>query len=288
MAKHNSSGKPFFQAFFLTFSILSGMLAIGYYLIAHADRQADSSLSNLPIEDHYSPSVKDNLTVVFLGCPERNEVPSCYLVCKLDVLQSRCSILSIPPNTLATVNVSEKTVTEHYRYGGPQEAADACANLLLLEADAYVRLNTDGIRTLTDFFSGVEWTFTEVFTTKQYTYPVGKQLIDGNRMADLLLNDDFSEKGELFARLIDLHFAASFPNRSDAFYSLFFEMADTTLNRAILNKRNKPLQRFFRQAEDRVSVFYLNGSQSGEVFLPEETMLKELQNSFSEQEITKS
>lgn len=282
------SWKLFWSTFFVSLFLFGSMFAGSLYFILNSDRETDSVLSDIPIEDHYSPKSEDNLTLVFLGCRESNELPTCYIVCKLDVLQNRCSVVSIPPNTLATVNVSEKTISEHYQYGGPQEAADACANLLLLDADAYFRLNTDGIRSLTDFFSGIDWTFTEDFSTDRYRYSAGKQFIDGNRMADLLLSETFNEKAELFSRFLSTHFSEKFTSQLDQFYTLFFEVSHTTLTRATLNKLDKPLHRFFRKENDKVSFFYLNGSVSGEVFLPEETSLSELRNNFSDQKITES
>lgn len=286
--KNVPSWKLFLSTFFIAFLVFGSMFGVSLFLILNSSEETDNNALNVPIEDYYSPSNEDNLTLVLMACRESNELPSCYLVCKFDAVANRCKIVSVPSAALSTVNVSEKTISEHYQYGGPEEAADACANLFLLDADAYLRMDTDAIRTIVDFFSGFEWTFQQDVTTSQYQYAKGPQLIDGNRMGDLLMDDAFLEKAELLGEFFETHFSEKLTSNLDDFYSLLFEYCDTNLSRATLNQLDKPIHRFLRLEQEKTTTFLLNGNIAGEVFVPQPDSLKQLQEQFSDQEITES
>lgn len=286
--KNVPSWKIFFSTFFISFFVFGSMFALSLFWILHSDQQTDNLVQDVPVEDNYSPSNEDNLTLVLMACRQTNELPSCYLVCKFDAVQNRCKIASVPPATLSTVNVSEKTISEHYQYGGPREAAQACANLFLLDADAYLRLDTDGIRAIVDFFSGFEWTFQQDFSTEQYQYSKGVQMIDGNRMGDLLMDDSFSEKAELLGEFFEVRFTSKLTSNLDDFYTLLFEYCDTDLNRSTLNRLDKPIHRFLRLEKEKTTPYLLNGNYAGEVFVPAQDSLKQLQQQFSDQKITES
>ena len=286
--KNVPSWKLFCSTFFIAFFVFGSMFGVSLYFILNSSEETQNDAQNVPVEDYCSPSNDDNLTLVLMACRQTNEVPSCYLVCKFDAVENRCKIVSVPVDTLSTVNVSEKTISEHYQYGGPKEAADACANLFLLDADAYLRLDTDGIRMLTDYFSGFEWTFQQDVETSQYQYSKGAQLIDGNRMGYLLMDAAFAEKAELLAEFFETHLSEKLTAKLDEFYSLLFEYSDTDLSRSTLNRLDKPIHRFLRLEKEKTTTYLLSGNIAGEVFVPQPDSLKQLQQQFSDQEITKS
>lgn len=273
---------PFFIAFFSALIVFGSMFGIACYLVLNQDETVDSIVSNVPIvDDSYTPTAEDNLTVVFMANTEQNLSPSCYLLLHFNAVTNQCTVMSIPPNTQVSLDNTAKTVEECYRWGGMERAAQAISSYFALDNAYYLRTDYEQLQAFGDYFSGVTYTLEQEITTDEFHFQAGKQLLDGARMASLLLSGEFTGKAELMQTFLLSHMNADLMNRLESFYDFLFAHADTSLNRVLLHRLNKPAYRFLRSPYDKVTAVQLDAVQKDGILLPNAQQTEELRQKFT-------
>ena len=74
---------------------------------------------------------------------------------------------------------------------------------------------------------------------------------------------------------------ADLMNRLESFYDFLFAHADTSLNRVLLHRLNKPAYRFLRSPYDKVTAVQLDAVQKDGVLLPNAQQTEELRQKFT-------
>lgn len=278
--------KVFLATFFIALAVFGGMFALSYFFLPVDDVPADQAVSNVPIQEHYAPNPEDDLSLVLIGCKEYTQPPSFLFLLKFNVVTNRCNLVELPVNTLSQADGKQKTLYEHYEYGGSELTAKASENLLALSKSQYLRIDYEGLKLLSDYFGGLLYSVPEEIITEEYRFLPGRQLLDGSRFSSLLFSPAFPDKADLLTLFLGEHFQYGMIDKLDRFYNTLFEASDTSLNRMLFNQLDKPIRIFLQNENPKFFPHTLSGTLSEEGFLPNPEQLDKLQDLFSEQEIT--
>lgn len=285
-AKHNG-GRTFLQSFLISFLIFGSIFAIAYLVIIKSDTPANTSNSDIPIEDDYVPDEKDDMTVLLVGCVQQNLSPQFYMLLKFDAVENQVDILSIPKETNVTVNVKTKTLAGHYEFGGMQNSVKAAANLLLIDVDKYIRMDQAGIKEMVDYFGGIQFDLPNAVQTESYTLKAGEQLLDGIRVAELMLKGDTELNAKLMATYITSGWNKESLSRLSHYTETLFEISDTDLTKEDIQFHIKPINQLFKKETDKAKVFLLNGTYSDhkDTFDPDTESVEKIKDVFGDHEI---
>lgn len=284
-AKQHGS-RTFFLSFFLSFLIFGIIFLAAYLLVIKPETPVDSSNSDVLIEDEYLPDEKDDMSVLLVGCKEQNLTPQFYMLMKFDAVREQVEIVPLPKEAYVTVNVKTKTLEGHYTFGGVRNAVNAAANLFLIDVDRYIRIDQAGIKTMVDYFGGFRFTLQSSVKTDSYDLKAGEQLLDGNRVSELLMKGEPGLNAELMAAYFSTCWNRDSLSRLKHYTQTLFEVSDTDLTREDIQFQINPINQLFRKEGDKTEVFYLEGSysQKRDIFTPDKDSVERIAEVFRDKE----
>lgn len=243
MAKSKKSVWVFLASSGISFVILGTIFAVFFYLTDTTE--IDKNQEDIPYISQYTPSPKESINVLVIGCEQEHYPTSLALLFCYDAPTGIIYVTSLPIQSLSTVGIREDTLAGHYDYQGLQGSVIATENLLATKIDRYVRLDKQNISNLVDFLGGIDYEITEDFAIGEETFMKGKQLLDGRRVSTILFgkkeNDvaNTSMQEELVAKLIQQRFNQDLADKYAKFSSAFFYNAQTDLNQYDFALRQK-------------------------------------------------
>lgn len=272
----------FWKTFWISLVSLGIIFAVFYLSVLWPVRETAQPQSNIPIEESYLPAQSDNQNILLIGCEERNEPASFFVLLRFDAEENCCYVLSLPPEAEATVNVKTMTLLEHYQYGGYEAAVDAAENLFLIHIQKYLRADRQSICALVDYFGGIETELPERIQTEHYQLEPGRQRLDGDRVADLLMTGDLSRSSGLICTYLNQCLTESLIDRRQDFYSILFNQCDTNFTSLEFSNRVIPMKRFFRKSGEKAFPLTAEGSYSedGTRFVYSETAGEQIRERF--------
>lgn len=272
------SYKQFFVSFSISMLILGSMLLIcyGYLSFKNKEQAVNMQANDIPINNYYNPTVKDNLTLIFMACEQENSNPSSYFLMYFNVIPNTCTLIEVPKDTYASYGNMNKTIDEFYNYGGMTIAANAISNLFSLNSDTYVKMDITQIKNFCDYFSGFTFDLKEDIQTDLFSFYQGKQSMDGLRIASLILDDKFGQKSSLISSFLNLQLNKEVPKTLDNFYDFFYKNSATNLSRLTLDRLNKPIIRFFRNPNKKFLDYKLETVQKNDLLYPNSNQIKEI------------
>lgn len=278
-SRENESYRPFWITFFSTLLILGSIVALSFYMISNHTTEAAQQNTKVPVSP-YIPKASDSRNVLLIGCPERGQEPTLYLLLRFDAVANRCYILSVPPQVQSTVNVKTMTLAGHYDYGSSEYAVNAVENLFLTRIHQYIRFDSSSLAEVVDFFGGIEYELDHEISTENYQFESGKQLLDGARVSALMLNGDTTLSASLMNCFMETHFNETMETKQSKFFSIIFNKCDTELTSLQLKNSNEMLKNLYSNQEDKTEILVLDGEFSDEdseiQFEPSEEAMKEL------------
>ena len=254
----------FWKTFWISLVVLGILFAIFYVSVMWPVQKTSGAQSGVPIEASYLPTQSDNQNVLLIGCEERGGEAAFFLLLRFDAEENRCYVLPLPPEAEATVNVKTMTLREHYAYGGCDYAVEAAENLFLIHIQKYVRADRAGIRALVDYFGGIEADLPDSVQTAHYRLEPGRQRLDGDRAADLLLAGDPARNSELACAYLNQCLSESLIDRRQEFYSILFNQCDTNYTSLELANLAMPVKRLLRQSGEKAFPVEAEGAVSEE------------------------
>lgn len=229
----------FFISMTISFILLSSTFMM-FYIVSQKlfDKEATANKKDVPFDNTYADHIfrtEENLTTLVIGCDEITSLPTLFLLCKYNAIDGNVTTTVLPPQTVITVQTRKATLVEHYDYEGILGATRAVKSLTLSPVDRYIRFDKTGIANIFDFLGGVNFNIEKPFTIKEYNFQVGKQSLDGKRIAQILLkpnetNEDLILKNQLISSFLKEHFNASLIEKFSSFQSAFFYNATTNIN----------------------------------------------------------
>lgn len=249
MAKSRKGTWTFLISLFISFIILS--IVFSLFFLYSKLQEADSSLDNIPFAEVYKPKRDESINVVIIGCNQLNVAPTLFNMLTYDAPNGTISITTLPPSALATVGIKTDTLVEHYDYEGVRGGVNAVKNLLLADVDRYVRIDKQGITNLVDYLGGLEYDLVESVICGDEIFSPGKQLLDGRRVASLLLDESVSEQSrislqrELTKTIFDQRLTKTLVKKYAGLVSAFFDNCETNLNQYDFAVRQKGLIQCF-------------------------------------------
>lgn len=264
MAESRKGTWTFLISLFISFIILSIVFTL-FFLYSKL-QEADSSVDNVPVVEVYKPKRDESINVIFIGCNQLNAPPTLITMLTYDAPNGAVSITALPPSALATVGIKTDTLAKHYDYEGIRGGVNAVKNLLLTDVDRYVRIDKQGIANLVDYLGGLEYDLVESVTCGDELFSPGKQLLDGRRVASLLLNESVLEQSrtslqrDLIKALISQRFTKPLVKKYDGFISAFFNNCETNLNQYDFAVRQKGLVQCFQNDSLLVNEISIAGS----------------------------
>ena len=133
-------------------------------------------------------------------------------------------------------------------------------------SDDQTRLK-NGVETL----EGIAYVLKEPLQTARYTLPAGQSQLDGNRIAELLLSEQFYEKVDLLAAFCSLRFDKTQVYRLDTLYQALFA-CDTDITGELLTRLNGAVVYGLRLPLTTVTLSLRGTTEDGKLMLDRKTM----------------
>lgn len=277
MASSKRGIMVFLISLFASLIVLGGIFYA--FFMYSKTTNANNKQEGVQYVNKYIPKTEENLNVLLIGCEELSLPPTMFLLLRYDAINSMVYLTAIPPDTLSTVGVREDTILGHYDYEGTRGGVNAVKNLFLTDIDRYMRLDKKGIANMVDSFGGIEYDVKSTMTISGETIPSGKQLLDGRRVASIILEaDNISMQSELSALLVNQRFKKNLENKYPHLVSAFFYNAETNLNQYDFAFRQKGITQALSNETFSATEILLEGEQSYEGFTPTDKSLQNAMN----------
>lgn len=273
---------PFWSSFFATIIVLGCCLSVAVlwsqrsFVTTEAEQQVARYV--------YQPNPQHSQNILLIGGETHHDPPAFFVLIRFDVLANHCFVVTIPPETPSTVNVKTMTLAEHYAYGNAQFATQAVENLFLISVREYVRVDQQGIQQLVDQLGGgVAFDLKEPVKGNGVSLSAGNQLLDGVRVAAVLLHGDPALTGELITVLLQDATQPSNWSKKEEMVQLLFDVTDTSYTNVEVANLSEPLRVFFEQEGEKVEQILLEGEwdTSTNEFQPDEQLVEQLSRLFS-------
>lgn len=212
------------------------------FILSKSDN-ANTDQESIPYISEYHPSKDENLSILLLGCDQAESLPDLALLLYYDAPQGILYPIVLPTVTISTVNDRTDTLQGHYDYEGMRGGVNAMKSLFSIELDRFGRLQKAGIANMVDFLGGLPYHLPNDRVIGGDTILKGEQLLDGRRVASLLLSKNnnslcnYKLQSELITKLIKNSFHDKLVERYEQFVSAFFYNTETNLNQYDFAKR---------------------------------------------------
>lgn len=273
---------PFGLAFCATIVIFGGLIAVSMLLVNRQMVETDLPQSEVE-RQAYQPSESDSQNILLIGCPNRNESAELFVLLRFDALSNRCFVVAVPSETQATVNVKTMSVAGHYNYGSSQYAVKAVENIFLIRIHHFIRMDQSAVQKIVDFFGGMEFDMPYLVQGESHQIEEGNQLLDGVRVAEVVLQGDPELNAQLVTKFIERNFVARHWNKKDSLINIIFNDCDTDYTSVEFVNLTEPFKLFFERQQDKVETIVLDGEyyEDGMEFTPTEESIVQVRSVFS-------
>ncbi len=103
--------------------------------------------------DIYTPSLSDNLTVLFIGA--EGDVFNAAAAVQFSPVNLQIKVVPISPYTLCTVGSKTETLAYHYKTGGITNLRAGIEDVTGMSFDRYIKLSNDGFAILVEDIGGL-------------------------------------------------------------------------------------------------------------------------------------
>ena len=272
----------FLIAFFVSLIVMG--VSVGGVLVL--SKNPEPKRENEIISSPYIARRDEEMVVLAIGCAERGGDATAFMLFKINPIERKISVCSIPPESEATVNIKTDTLTGHYNYGGYQTVMDAVENIYDIKINSYIRVNMEGFCFLVDFFGGIEYDVPYPIETEvDMKLRKGKQMLDGKRVYTIYSGQNSSLERlrlqtDVTAELIEQNFTRSFSGSIDKIFSLLCDKSDTSISAFDLQYRKEAINHIATSEKKKVSKIYLYGKYTDRKFTPDDETITDVQSEF--------
>jgi polyisoprenyl-teichoic acid--peptidoglycan teichoic acid transferase len=182
------------RKFFIVLGILVGLALIsagGYaYYLYDTAQDAVTDMHEKVETDKPKPIIAGKkkelkpISIMLLGVDERKGDrgrSDTIIIVSLDPKEDKMLMFSIPRDTRTEIigKGFDDKINHAYAFGGTQMAMDTVENFLDTSIDYYVKVNMESFRDIVDAVGGVEVNNPRAFDYEGYSFPAGKQELDG-------------------------------------------------------------------------------------------------------------
>jgi polyisoprenyl-teichoic acid--peptidoglycan teichoic acid transferase len=182
------------KKFFIVLGILVGLAVIsagGYaYYLYDTAKDAVTDMHEKVETDKPKPIIAGKkkelkpISIMLLGVDERKGDrgrSDTIIIVALDPKKDKMLMFSIPRDTRTEIigKGFEDKINHAYAFGGTQMAMDTVENFLDTSIDYYVKVNMESFRDIVNAVGGVEVDNPRAFDYEGYSFPAGKQELDG-------------------------------------------------------------------------------------------------------------
>jgi polyisoprenyl-teichoic acid--peptidoglycan teichoic acid transferase len=182
------------KKFFIILGIIIGLAVIGvggyaFYLYDSA-KDAVTDMHEKVETDKPKPIITGKkkelkpISIMLLGVDEREGDKGrsdTIIIVAVDPKEDKMLMFSIPRDTRTEIIGKEfdDKINHAYAFGGTQMAMDTVENFLDTPIDYYVKVNMESFRDIVNAVGGVEVNNPRAFDYEGYSFPAGKQELDG-------------------------------------------------------------------------------------------------------------
>jgi polyisoprenyl-teichoic acid--peptidoglycan teichoic acid transferase len=182
------------KKFFIVLGILVGLVVIGtggyvYYLYDTA-KDAVTDMHEKVETDKPKPIITGKkkelkpISIMLLGVDEREGDKGrsdTIIIVAVDPKLDKMLMFSIPRDTRTEIigKGYDDKINHAYAFGGTQMAMDTVENFLDTSINYYVKVNMESFRDIVNAVDGVEVNNPKAFDYEGYSFPAGKQVLDG-------------------------------------------------------------------------------------------------------------
>jgi polyisoprenyl-teichoic acid--peptidoglycan teichoic acid transferase len=182
------------KKFFIVVGILVGLALIsagGYaYYLYDTAKDAVTDMHEKVETDKPKPIIAGKkkelkpISIMLLGVDERKGDrgrSDTIIIVALDPKEDKMLMFSIPRDTRTEIigKGFDDKINHAYAFGGTQMAMDTVENFLDTSIDYYVKVNMESFRDIVNAVGGVEVNNPRAFDYEGYSFPAGKQELDG-------------------------------------------------------------------------------------------------------------
>lgn len=287
MAKRKSGhiAVPFLITIFIGLIIVGGCAYGVYRYFGLGDKEEITEPIPRSIDEVTS---EDNHTMLLvLDVPEKRCPPTFVLMHSMP-LKKEIVFIGIPSNTIALVDDKQMSIGGCYESGGPASAEEFVTKVFGIEIDKYMKFNADAAKKIYDIFGDV-------------TYPVNADIAGfQNDGSSQLLNSDQAltfvtytmfKDGESERAFTAATFLSSMVNQTDGKYladnmdnnfGIIINMIESDVTSADYKDHKAALKHMFENGKSISSAVSLDGTISGDDFIPSEKFIGDLKEKFAE------
>lgn len=285
MKKEKSSASVFAISFVISLAallimimlVLSATMLSSERLSAVSEQQSGSDLSMA----YYRPTEEEAFSLLLIQCRERSEKPYAYTLLHFDPVDTKITLVKIPPETETAIGTRTDTLNGQYDYAGSDNAKMGVGNILLSEVDYYARIDQNGSVNLINALGGMEKTLSSAYREGDISLPVGNHLLDGKTLSKILEhfpNPIFSSEEAFLQELLTQRLTSELIEKGDYLFNVFVNNTDTDVTQLGYAQRKKAFRYYLDSADKKVVLRELTGnwSEDRSIFYPDAASIREI------------
>lgn len=287
MAKGKSGhiAVPFLVTIFIGLIIVGG-IAYGAYRYFGLGKQKELT-EPIPRAVDEITSGDNHTMLMVLDAPEKNCPPTFILMRSMPIKKS-IVFIGIPSNTIALVDDKQMSIRGSYESGGPTAAVDFVTKVFGLNVDRYMKLNSDAVKKVYDIFGDVSYPVNADIAGFQNDG--SSQLLNSEQALTFVTYTMFKD-GESERAFTAASFLTSMFNQTDGKYladnmdnnfGIIINMVESNVTSADYKKHKTAIKNMFENGKSIASALSLDGTISGQDFIPSENFIEKIKEKFSE------
>ncbi|MCR4794100.1 MAG: LCP family protein [Ruminococcus sp.] len=287
MAKGKSGhiAVPFLVTIFIGLIIVGG-IAYGAYRYFGLGKQEELT-EPIPRAVDEITSGDNHTMLMVLDAPEKNCPPTFILMRSMPIKKS-IVFIGIPSNTIALVDDKQMSIRGSYESGGPTAAVDFVTKVFGLNVDRYMKLNSDAAKKVYDIFGDVSYPVNADIAGFQNDG--SSQLLNSEQALTFVTYTMFKD-GESERAFTAASFLTSMFNQTDGKYladnmdnnfGIIINMVESNVTSADYKKHKTAIKNMFENGKSIASALSLDGTISGQDFIPSENFIEKIKEKFSE------
>lgn len=270
--------KAKYRYFFLSFSFAFLVLSLTFlFLMSVVNPKASRPSTPEPETGGtsvYVPTEDDALSVLFIGTYSEESPPGTFILARFDPARGKVPIIVFPPQTAVKNSGKTESLFEVSKYGGADYTRNTLAETLGIPIDRYVSIRLDSFISGAAAIGSVEYELTEPVTITRSGAPVtfnrGKQLLDGQKVADVIRYGDYPGgelqrcriSGELTAAIINQRMDVCRSTVIDNIFEKLINLINTDISYHDYYNRKNAAEFLARFCEDPAVPIAVSGEWS--------------------------
>lgn len=240
------SKKLKYRYFFLSFSVAFLVLSLLFFFLMNlvhpsaTSAQISQKIDEVPA---YAPVKEDSLTVLFVGVAPDSAEADTFILARFDPVRGKVPVVAFPRDTAVDNKGKTETLAQVYKYGGADSTRRALEATLGIPINRYVRMDTASFILAANTVGSVEFDLSLAITLGQsgempMTLSKGKQLLDGQKVADLIHFADYpggelvrcETTAELTAAIVNQRIDITMTTVVDKVFEKIINLIDTDIS----------------------------------------------------------